>query len=232
MLETRRSRRFDCDEAVDCEVRGAVRVAFLRDVSLTGARLQGSNLPPVGTLLRLAPTFSEWQPCGPRAWVYAQVAWTREGVEAGLRFLEPSSRLSLNWVGRLCQGRNERRNSIRVATEVYMEIKVPGVRRTYEALSLDLSQGGVQARLPDQVLRAGSIAKVSVCLPYTVLDMPAQVVRSGADDRPQHSLQFTAMETEQADALGGFLRQELAQQKRTRAADPFLARLFNRESAP
>ena len=230
MLETRRARRFDCDEAVDCEVRGAVRVAFLKDVSLTGARLQGSNLPAVGTLIRLAPTFSEWLPCGPRAWVYAQVAWTREGVEAGLRFLEPSSRLALSWVGRLCHGRNERRNSIRVATEVYMEIKLPGVRRTYEAHSLDLSQGGVQAALPDQVLREGSIAKVSVCLPFAVLDMPAQVVRPGADDRPEHCLQFTAMDSDQADALGGFLRQELASQKRTRNADPFLARLFNKEA--
>jgi len=213
---------------VDCEVRGQVRVAFLRDVSLTGARLQGTNLPAVGTLLRLSPTFSEWLPCGPRAWVYAQVAWTREG-EAGLRFLEPSSRLALNWVGRLCHGRNERRGSIRVATEVYMEIKVPGVRRTYEALSLDLSQGGVQAALPDQVLRAGSIAKVSVCLPWTVIDAPAQVVRQGADDRPQHSLQFTNLDNYQADALGGFLRQELAAQKQAKAADPFLAKLFNRE---
>ena len=228
MLETRQARRFECDEAVDCEVRGQVRVGFLRDVSLTGARLQGTNLPSVGTLLRLSPTFSEWLPCGPRAWVYAQVAWTRDG-EAGLRFLEPSSRLALNWVGRLCHGRNERRGSIRVATEVYMEIKVPGVRRTYEALSLDLSQGGVQAALPDQVLRAGSIAKVSVCLPWTVIDAPAQVVRQGADDRPQHSLQFTNLDNYQADALGGFLRQELAAQKQAKAADPFLSRLFNRE---
>lgn len=229
MLETRQARRFDCDETVDCEVRGQVKVAFLRDVSLTGARLQGANLPPVGTLLRLSPTFSEWLPCGPRAWVYAQVCWTREGTEAGLRFLEPSSRLALNWVGRLCHGRNERRSSIRVATEVYMEIKVPGVRRTYEALSLDLSQGGVQATLPDQVLREGSIAKVSVCLPWTVIDAPAQVIRQGADDRPQHSLQFTNLDNYQADALGGFLRQELAAQKQAKAADPFLARLFNRD---
>lgn len=229
MLETRRSRRFECDEAVDCEVRGNVRVAFLRDVSLTGARLQGSDLPPVGTLLRLCPTFSEWLPCGPRAWVYAQVCWTREGQEAGLRFLEPSSRLSLNWVGRLCHGRNERRGSIRVATEVYMEIKVPGVRRTFEALSLDLSQGGVQASLPDQVLRAGSIAKVSVCLPYGVIDAPAQVVRQGADDRPQHSLQFTGLDSDQSDALDSYLRQELAAQKQAKSEDPFLTRLFNRE---
>ena len=228
MLETRQARRFECDEAVDGEVRGRVRVAFLRDVSLTGARLQGTDLPAEGTLIRVSPTFSEWLPCGPRAWVYAQVCWTREGVEAGLRFLEPSTRLSLNWVGRLCHGRNERRSSIRVATEVYMEIKVPGVRRTFEALSLDLSQGGVQASLPDQVLRAGSIAKVSVCLPYAVIDAPAHVVRQGADDRPQHSLQFAGLDTYQSEALGGFLRQELASQKQARADDPFLAQLFNR----
>ena len=228
MLETRKARRFDCDETVDCEVYGRVRVVFLRDVSLTGARMQGSALPVVGTLLRIAPTFSEWMPCGPRSWVYAQVCWTRDG-EAGLRFLEPSSRLCLNWVGRLCNGRNERRSSIRVATEVYMEIKVPGVRRTYEALSLDLSRGGVQATLPDQVLREGSIAKVSVCLPWTVIDAPAQVVRQGADDRPQHCLQFTGLGAAQSDALEGYLRQELASQKSARAADPFLSRLFNRE---
>lgn len=227
MLETRQTRRFECDEAVDCEIRGQVRVAFLRDVSLTGARLQGAEVPAVGTLMRLCPTFSEWMPCGPRAWVYAQVCWTREGVEAGLRFLEPSSRLSLNWVGRLCSGRSERRSSIRVATEVYMEIKVPGVRRTFEAHSLDLSQGGVQAILPDQVLREGSIAKVSVCLPYAVIDAPAHVVRQGADDRPEHSLQFTGLDRDQGEALGDYLRQELATRKQARAADPFLARLFN-----
>lgn len=87
----------------------------------------------------------------------------------------------------------------------------------------------MQASLPDQVLRAGSIAKVSVCLPYGVIDAPAQVVRQGADDRPQHSLQFTGLDSDQSDALDSYLRQELAAQKQAKSEDPFLTRLFNRE---
>lgn len=227
MLETRRARRFDCDETVDCESQGQVRVVYLKDVSALGARLQGLDLPEVGKLIRLTPTFSELG----RQWIYAQICWIRreggEVSEAGVRFLEPSQRIRTSWVGRLCDSDPERRTSIRVNTEVFLEVKVPGQRRALEATSVDLSQGGAQAILPG-VVRPGTQMEVTLCLPWAIVDVPAQVIRQASLESAHHCLRFLELEHHQADALNGYLKQELLQQRQAAPTDLHLLRLFNR----
>lgn len=225
MLETRSARRFDCDEPVDLEIRGRLLMANLKDISLGGARLFGHDLPEIGSLIRLAPAFGE----GLRQWVYAQVCWIRRGEteEAGLRFLEPRIRLQGSWVSQLCQGDPERRSSIRVATEVHLEMKVAGVRRPLEATSLDLSYGGTQVLLPG-VLRAGSRADVTLCLPWGVVDLPAQVVRQADLESPHHCLRFLEVPPQEAPALDGFLRAELQRQHQPQQDSTVLLELFNR----
>jgi len=225
MIETRKARRFDCQEPVDCEIRGRLLMANLTDISITGGRLQGHELPEVGSLIRLAPAFGE----GMRHWVYAQVCWIRRGEveEAGLRFLEPTSRLRRSWIAELCQGEPERRSSIRVATEVHLELKIAGVRRPLEATSLDLSHGGAQALLPG-VVRPGTRAEVTLCLPWAVVDIPAQVVRQADLESANHCLRFLDMPHQDAVVLDSYLRDELVTQKSQSAPDLFLLDLFNR----
>lgn len=231
MLETRRARRFDCDETVDCDIKGEVRIAFLKDVSLLGGRIQGVDLPEVGSLIRITPTFSEFglEARFGRQWIYAQVCWiNRSGEvhEAGLRFLEPRLRLRHSWVADLCSHDAERRTSIRVATEVHMEVKVAGTRSTLEATSSDLSLGGAQAFLPG-VVRQGSRAEVTLCLPWAVLDLPATVVRQASIDNTHHSLRFVDMPRCDAEVINSFLAQELLSQKPQRPPNLDVLTLFN-----
>lgn len=231
MLETRRARRFDCDETVDCDIKGSVRIAFLKDVSLLGGRIQGADLPEVGSLIRITPTFSEYglEASFGRQWIYAQVCWvSRNGEvqEAGLRFLEPRLRLRHSWVADLCEHDAERRTSIRVATEVHMEIRVAGHRSTLEATSLDLSLGGAQALLPG-VVRQGARADVTLCLPWAVLDVPATVVRQASIDNSHHSLRFVNVPRCDADVINSFLAQELVNQKPVRSPNLDVLSLFN-----
>lgn len=238
MLETRRARRFDCNETVDCEIRGRIQIAYLRDISIRGARLQGSRLPEVGTLIRVTPTFSESAPDAAtlgRQWVYAQVCWVRRGKEsgeaeeAGLRFLEPRCRIQRSWISALCDHEGERRSSIRVATEVHLEIKIPGARRPLEATSLDLSQGGAQALLSG-VVRPGTRADVTICLPWAIVDVPATVVRQASLENSQHSLRFLKLPRPDAELLNSFLHKELLTQQGTDAPNLDVLELFNRRN--
>ena len=230
MLETRRARRFDCNETLDCEIRGQVKMAYLRDVSLMGGRIQGADLPEVGSLIRVTPTFSEYglEERFGRQWVYAQVCWVSRGEvqEAGIRFMEPRLRLRHSWVADLCEHDAERRTSIRVATEVHLEIKVAGVRRTMEATSLDLSQGGAQALLPG-VIRPGTQAEVTLCLPWAIVDVPATVVRQASLENSHHSLRFLKMPRTEAEVLNSFLHQQLVTQKASQAPNLDLLAMFN-----
>jgi len=233
MIETRRARRFDCEETVDCEIHGTVQIAMLRDVSMLGGRIQGTGLPQVGSLIRITPTFSEFglEAQFGRQWIYAQVCWVRRGEveEAGLRFLEPRLRLRYSWVADLCEHDAERRTSIRVHTEVHMEVKIPGVKGSLEAVSSDLSQGGAQAFLPG-VLRQGTRAEVTLCLPWAVLDLPAAVVRPASIDNAQHSLRFLDVPRCDSDALVSYLQQELVGQKRQSKTNLEVLKLFNQGS--
>lgn len=208
MLETRRARRYACDETVDCEAWGKVRYAVLKDISMLGARLQGTGLPEVGSVVRIAPSFFGVQ----RTWVYCQVAWIRRGDvdEAGLRFLEPAFRLRRTWVGEFVAGTSpvERRRAIRVPTEVHLEVKIEGSSRTLEATSLDLSRGGAQLSL-DRPLRRCDFLKLHLCLPWTLLEVPAMVIRRLAHDRPEHSVRFLEMPPGDQEALGSFIKEEL-----------------------
>ena len=211
MLEIRKARRYECQETVDCEMQGRVRTAYLKDVSMTGARLQGAGLPAVGTLIRLTPAFSE---VGPQ-WIFAQVAWTRQGdfEEAGLRFLEPGVRIRSSWVANLLADTDlERRRCIRVPTELHLEVKIAGVGRPMEALSADLSEGGAQVLLPNLV-RPGTFAEVSICLPWAVIDVPCQVVRPASLKSPRHSLRFLGLGDSQAHLLDCHLRDQVALHK-------------------
>lgn len=233
MLETRRARRFDCNETVDCEIQGRVHIAYLRDVSMLGGRLQGVDLPEVGSLIRVTPTFSEaGMGIVGRLWVWAQVCWLRratadgEADEAGLRFLEPRLRIMRSWVAELCENERERRAAIRVATEVHLEIKVAGVRRPLDATSLDLSQGGAQALLSG-VVRPGTRADVTICLPWAIVDVPATVVRQASLENSQHSLRFLDLQREDAELLNSYLHQELVTQKAASTPNLDVLQLFN-----
>lgn len=231
MLETRRARRFDCDEVVDCEIKGRVRIAYLRDISMMGGRIQGTGLPEVGTLVRLTPTFSEFglEARFGRQWIYAQVCWVRRGgevEEAGVRFLEPRLRIRHSWVADLCDADPERRSSIRVNTEVYLEVKIPGLRRPMEAKSVDLSQGGAQALLSG-VVRPGTRADVTICLPWAIVDVPATVVRQASLENSQHSLQFLELPRPEAEVLHSFLHDELVAQKPVVQPNLDVLKLFN-----
>ena len=231
MLETRRARRMDCDETIDCEIKGQVRIAFLKDVSLLGGRIQGTGLPEVGSLIRVTPTFSEYglEARFGRQWIYAQICWISRGEveEAGLRFLEPRLRLRHSWVADLCHYDAERRTSIRVATEVHMEVKLPGIRRPLEATSLDLSQGGTQALLPG-VVRPGTRAEVTLCLPWAIVDVPATVVRQASIDNSHHSLRFLDLPHHDGEVLTSFLQQQLVTQRGHQDKNMDVLALFNR----
>ncbi|MGE0495432.1 MAG: PilZ domain-containing protein [Vulcanimicrobiota bacterium] len=208
MLEVRRARRRECRKNIACELSGKVFVACLRDISWLGARLSGQDLPEVGTLLRLAPVVESLT----RSWVFAQVCWVRRGDtdEAGLRFLEPPFRLAHSWVAQLAPSDDpaERRKAIRVPTEIHVEVKVDGLRSPLEATSLDLSRDGARLRMP-RVLQRGSTAELYLCLPWCLLEVPAQVVRQSGHDRLSHSLKFGRLSPYDQDALAGFLQESL-----------------------
>ena len=226
MLETRRARRYDCDEAVDCEIQGRIRMAYLKDISLLGGRLQGVHLPPVGTLVRISPAFHEFG----RHWIFAQVCWLRRGEveEAGIRFLEPGIRIRNSWVSGLVEDTDpERRRSIRVNSELHFEVKIAGVRRPLEATSLDISQGGAQVLLPN-VIRPGTLADVTVCLPWSVIDLPAQVVRQASLESPHHSLRFLKVEPGAREVLECHLRSQVAAQKTQHPSGVSFLKLFDK----
>jgi hypothetical protein len=201
-------------------------MANLHDISITGGRLQGCGLPEVGSLLRLAPTFCERG----RRWVFAQVCWLRRGEveEAGVRFLEPGFRLQQSWVGEFASSTPERRSALRVTAQVHLELRLAGQRRSLEATSLDLSQGGAQILLPGH-LRSGTQADVSLCLPWDVLDLQAQVVRPADLENPCHSLRFLGLSAEQQEGLVCFLRETTHQQASQVVPDLFWARFFERQ---
>lgn len=225
MLEIRRARRYACQETVDCEMQGKIRTAYLTDVSMTGARLQGEGLPPVGALIRLTPAFSEVG----RQWIFAQVCWTRKGdvEEAGLRFLEPGVRIRSTWVAELLEDTDlERRRCIRVPSELHLEVKFQGVRRPLEALSADISKGGAQVLLPSLV-RPGTRAEVSICLPWAVIDVPAQVVRPASLQSPHHSLRFLEMGGTEAQILDFHLREQVEMHKSAGPAGLSFLKLLN-----
>jgi hypothetical protein len=225
MLEIRRARRYPCQETVDCEMQGRIRTAYLKDVSMTGARLQGAGLPAVGTLIRLTPAFSEVG----RQWIFAQVCWIRngDGEEAGLRFLEPGMRIRSSWVADLLADTDmERRRCIRVPTELHLEVKFEGVRRPLEALSADISEGGAQVLLPNLV-RPGTRAEISICLPWAVIDVPAQVVRPASLESAHHSLRFLDIGATEAHLLDCHLRDQVAMHKSAGPAGLSFLQLLN-----
>lgn len=207
MRETRKARRYDCSEVVDCFFLGSPTCFVLTDVSLLGARLRGEGVPQPGTMFMISPVESGLK----RTWVSCQVCWVQRGDvgEAGIRFMEPTSRLQQIWVGELI-GRQpaERRNAVRVPTELHVEVQLAGLRRPIEATSLDLSRSGTQVRLP-RTLRRGAVTGLYLCLPWTLLEIPAQVTRRDKSDRLLHSLRFLQSSPHQEDALGCFLRESM-----------------------
>lgn len=208
MLEYRRVRRHHCTESVDCEDRGRVFFATLQDISLLGARLRGQNLPEPGSVLRLIPS----TPGFGRTWVYCQICWVARGgiEEAGIRFLEPAFRLQRTWVALFIPEdvTLERRQAIRVPTELHVEVKLDGLSRPIEARGVDLSRGGAQIHLP-RTMRRGARADLYVCLPWCLLELPAQITRRDHSDRLLHSVQFLKTSPFEQDALTTFVREEL-----------------------
>jgi len=207
MIETRRARRLHCDEIVDCESQGRVQSVLVRDISWGGARLRGQRLPNPGTILRISAVLGI-----AREWIFAQVCWVNhERNEAGIRFLEPISRIRQTWVSDLVEAPlgPERRRDIRVPTEVYMEIKLPGRSRPWEARSLDLSRGGAQLRLPESAARKGDYADVYLCLPWCMLELAAQVVRGPEAGQP--SVRFFGLTPGEDEALTQFVNHQIGQ---------------------
>lgn len=211
MIEARRAPRHRCNEAVDCEVRGRILYAYMMDISLRGAKLRGMQLPEVGTLLRIAPSFENQLG---RKWIYCQVCWISRGEveEAGIRFLEPAFCLQDSWVNQFIYdaGPAERRQSVRIPTELHVEVRMEGLGRTFEATSLDLSQGGTQIKMPKPV-RPGSLADLYLCLPWTLLEVPAQVVTPKDEGQQEHSLRFLELSPDDECALECFIKEELAE---------------------
>lgn len=201
MLEARRARRYECQEAVDCEVDGKVHFGLLQDVSLGGARLRGLKLPPVGTLLRMAPALG-----GERAWLYATVCWVVRGKveEAGLRFLEPPARVQTGWVGELIDASDpfERRGSVRLPAAVPVEVRSIG-KKPVPTWTVDLSLEGALVRAPQNLRRAERI-ELKLLLPDIRLHLPAVVVRPASPANAHHSVTFTTSERD-VDALSTFL---------------------------
>ncbi len=214
MIEARRAPRHHCNEAVDCEVRGRIVYAYMMDISLRGARLRGMKLPEVGTLLRIAPSF---QTQLSRKWIYCQVCWITRGdiEEVGIRFLEPPFCLEGSWVRQFIAeaGPAERRQSVRIPTELHVEVRMEGLGKPFEATSLDLSQGGAQLKMPKAV-RPGSLADLYVCLPWSLLEVPAQVVTPKDLGQKEHSVRFLELTPDDECALECFIKEELTESKK------------------
>jgi len=205
VLEVRKSKRHPCQETVDCHHWGRVRITNMCDVSLTGGRLQGTQLPDVGAVVRLSPSFASSS--APQRWVYARICWVSRGEveEAGVEFLEPVSRVARGWVGEFVrENPAERRSSHRVNSKLHLDVKFRARGRLVEATSVDISRRGARIRLPRE-MEPGAIADLFVCLPWTMVEVPAQIVRSIPHNRLQHSLRFLGMKEGEKDALETYL---------------------------
>ncbi len=208
MLETRRARRATCEKTVDCETMGSSFRATVLDISALGARLEGADLPEVGTVLRLAPASKGLI----RSWLYASICWRRPGAvdEVGLRFLEPTFRILKSWVGGLApvEVGPERRRTVRISTELHVEVKSDLFPEPLKGQSLDLSEEGIQVRLP-RCLRQGQVVELALCLTWHLMEVAAQVVRHHHQERLRHQMRFLHLTQEDRQALRGFLASQL-----------------------
>jgi len=224
MLEARRARRYECQEAVDCEVEGQVLFGLLQDVSLGGARLRGLQLPSVGALVRVSPALG-----GERVWLYAQVCWVARGKveEAGLRFLEPPARVQGGWVGELIDASDpfERRGSVRLPAAVPVEVRSIG-QKPVPTWTVDLSLEGAMVRAPFNLRRHERI-ELKLLLPSARLHLPAVVVHPSSPERAHHSVTFSPSERD-VEALTGFLSAHKPKGRVCHSDGLELLRLFNR----
>ena len=206
--ENRNTLRFECQEELFFQLDGVSHEARVMDISRGGVRVQTSTKLPVGRnlFLRIKDKSRGRVP------VKAVVRWRRgEGpYEMGLEFRESTSKLSRRWVRKLfpqegkawAQGHQQR-------SEVRALVDLPVVDSNgfSEGKILDISPSG--ARIQFEQKLEGTTG-LYLCLPWSYLEVRANVLRVEADDSKWvHSVRFAPIGEAASEELKGFIEHTL-----------------------
>lgn len=204
MREHRQSRRFQCDEVLDCYIDDEIFEAEILDVSWGGVGIGClQDLPLGGTLYLQHRDISRTQfP------VKTSIRWKRPGVihEYGLQFQEGTGTVAQRWVQDLFPEQSAlRQEQAQKRVDVRVDVRLPIVTEDdyLEGETLDLSTSGARFRL-NRPLKDQS--NLLLCLPGSLLQVQAKVVRTQSEAcHWVHSVQFQDKGLDESEILRSFV---------------------------
>lgn len=205
MYDNRSSRRFECQEIIDCYQDGHDFEAEILDVSWGGLRMACLADLELGSSVFL----QHRNPDRDQFPIRARVCWKRPGVlsEFGLEFRESNSNLAHQWTQELfsesalfLQSPRQRRHEVRADVRLPIAIEDGHC----EGQTLDLSLTGARFCM-DRLVEDETT--LYLCLPDSLIELQGQVLRAERqNDQWVHSVRFCAPYREDREQLSAFVQ--------------------------